>query len=526
MQITRILSFVFIVIPTLGWGQDKYPRQENIDILSYRFQITISDEVDSIYGEAEIGFVRADQEDELFLDLVNSDAQGGMTVTEVSGWKGVDYSHQGNRIKISLPDKGDTLMLSVKYAGVPKDGLIISQNKYKDRTFFGDNWPNRAHQYVPVIDHPYEKALSSFRVIHPNTYQVVSNGVLTESTDLQNGLRVSEWTSSVPLPTKVMVFGAAQFSSRLSGYSGDVPVSSWVYPQEAEKGHADYALALEITDFFTDKFGFYPYEKLANVQSKTRYGGMENAGCIFYHENSIDGKGSSEMLIAHEVAHQWFGNCASEADWYHLWLSEGFATYLTEVYKRHKYGEEEFEKGMSKAGQKVAAYHLTHKTSCIVDTTVEDLNQLLNPNSYQKGAWFLRTLHAAVGDDAFWRALRSYLEEFKYGNAYSVDLQRHLEAQVDMDLSVFFERWLYTPGAPKPEINWTYNPAGYVEVKVSQDADRFFPLSMQIATTGANGVTNRSDVKLVLEPKQSIQFPVKEKPKKVEINPDNLFLTF
>ena len=84
--------------------------------------------------------------------------------------------------------------------------------------------------------------------------------------------------------------------------------------------------------FYCDILGKYPFEKLANVQSKTIYGGLENAGAVFYSENSVTGKGRSEGLMAHEIAHQWFGDCVSEADWHHIWLSEGFATYLTSMY--------------------------------------------------------------------------------------------------------------------------------------------------------------------------------------------------
>ena len=129
-----------------------------------------------------------------------------------------------------------------------------------------------------------------------------------------------------------MVFGAADFAVQLAGEHEGIPVSSWIFKEQKEKGFYDYAMALPVLEFFTKNVAPYPYEKLANVQSKTRYGGMENASCIFYYEASVKGDRSSEALIAHEIAHQWFGNSASEANWHHVWLSEGFATYWTHLY--------------------------------------------------------------------------------------------------------------------------------------------------------------------------------------------------
>ena len=109
-----------------------------------------------------------------------------------------------------------------------------------------------------------------------------------------------------------MAFGAADFDIRLAGIAGDIPVWTYVYKENRREGFYDYAVALKPVSFFSELIGPYPYEKLANVQSKTIFGGLENASCIFYSENSVTGKGKAEKLIAHEVAHQWFGNSVTE----------------------------------------------------------------------------------------------------------------------------------------------------------------------------------------------------------------------
>ncbi|MCF6333455.1 MAG: hypothetical protein L3J11_09250, partial [Draconibacterium sp.] len=129
-----------------------------------------------------------------------------------------------------------------------------------------------------------------------------------------------------------MVIGVARFAVQYNNDYKEVPVSSWVFPQNREEGFSDYSVGDKALKYFSEIIGPYSYEKLAHVQSKTRYGGMENAGCIFYAEKSVTGKNRAESLMAHETAHQWFGNSVTEQNWHHIWLSEGFATYLTHIY--------------------------------------------------------------------------------------------------------------------------------------------------------------------------------------------------
>ena len=154
---------------------------------------------------------------------------------------------------------------------------------------------------------------------------------------------MTHWKESEPLPTKVMVIGVADFAVDHTGDVGKVPVYDYVFPESKEAGFKSYAVAREILLFYIKMFGPYAYEKLANVQSKTIFGGMENASAIFYFENSVTSKGIEE-LMAHEIAHQWFGDAASEKSFAHLWLSEGFATYMTNVYLENKYGIDTLKK--------------------------------------------------------------------------------------------------------------------------------------------------------------------------------------
>jgi aminopeptidase N len=160
----------------------------------------------------------------------------------------------------------------------------------------------------------------------------------------------------------------------------------------------------------------------------------------------------SAHLVAHEIAHQWFGNAVTEAGWPHLWLSEGFATYLTNIYIAHSEGSIPFLAQMAQDRKRVLRFGLDFKKP-LVDSLTTDLNALLNPNAYQKGAWVLHMLRQEMGDSAFFEGLRAYYATYKHRNASSQDFARLMDSLSPKDLAPFFKQWLYQVGHPKLKIN-------------------------------------------------------------------------
>ena len=340
--------------------------------------------------------------------LVSVITEGSRTVT---------FLQDSDAVSINSPAKaGSVHSYIIDYAGVPADGLIISTNKYGHRTFFGDNWPNRAHNWLPCADYPGDKATVDFIVTAPDHYQVVSNGLKAEESPLPNHLKLTHWHETAPLPTKVMVIGVADFAIDHPGDPDHIPVYTYVFPEDKTAGFKNYAFADDILPFYIKKIGPYAYEKLANVQSKTIFGGMENAGAIFYFENSVTSAGIEE-LMAHEIAHQWFGDAASEKSFSNLWLSEGFATYMTNVYLENKYGTDTLRKRLIADRTNVFKFE-EKRNSPVVDTTVKgNYMQLLNANSYQKGGWVLHMLRRKLGENMFWKGIRAYYKKYDGGNA-------------------------------------------------------------------------------------------------------------
>jgi len=494
--------------------------QDNYDVLHYKYELEISDRSDTIYGKAAITIKLLAEATRVTFDLeLLNDKGKGMQVGAVTGPKVKGLEREDEKITIGFTalNAGDTAVLVIPYHGVPSDGLIISKNRFGKRTFFADNWPNRAHHWLPCKDDPADKASVEFLVTAPNHYQVVSNGIMLEETNLPDNKKLTHWKEVLPLPTKVIVIGAAEFAVNVSGEVNCIPVTSWIYPEEKEKGLYDYAMAVPILSFFINYIGPYPFKKLANVQSKTIFGGMENASAIFYSEGSVTGTRESEGLIAHEIVHQWFGNTVTEKHFAHLWLSEGFATYLTHVYMENKYGKERFNTGLKEDRQQVINFARSN-TNPVVDFA-SPLMQLLNANSYQKGSWILHMLRRQLGDAVFKKIIRDYFEKYQGKNADTRDFQDISEQVSKKDLDKFFDQWLYKPGVPKLSITWKYEASKkQLAMTVMQQPGAFeFPLELGIRE--ANGSTRLINLK-ISKATETFRVSLKGKPTSLIADPN------
>ena len=199
---------------------DKYPKNPKIDAVNYVFNIELSDKSDEIKCEViiDICFLGSGVEI-LRLDLINVSSKlenKGMVVSEVSSdGNMLSFSHKNNELLINLPKPSTTNQFSkykIKYKGIPQSGLIIGKNKYGDRTFFSDNWPNLSRHWLATIDHPYDKAMCEFIVTAPDHYQIVSNGLKIEETNLNYNKRITHWKQSVPIASWLFVLGVADFA--------------------------------------------------------------------------------------------------------------------------------------------------------------------------------------------------------------------------------------------------------------------------------------------------------------------------
>ena len=447
---------------------DTYPKNPAIDALNYSFRLELSDTTDAIVGELtlDIRFLSADVRS-LRLDLINAAATHGgkgMRVSAVTmDGVAVPFTHANDELLIPLasaPLVQRRARVVVRYSGTPATGLLIGRNKHGDRTFFSDNWPNRTRHWLPTIDHPYDKAMSEFIVTAPSHYQVVSNGLQVESTDMPGGRRRTHWRNSVPIAPWLYVLGVARFAmQRVDTFDGK-PIETWVYPQDRDAGFADFASPTkDVLAFYSDYIGPFAYERLANIQASSVAGGMESASAILYHESSVTGTRSVRWrnVVIHEVAHQWFGNAVTEYDWDDIWLSEGFATYFTLLYIEHAYGRDEFVRGLEASRQTVMTFAASHPGYTIVHQNLSRMEDVTSSHTYQKGSWILHMLRGVVGAEAFRSGIRTYYQRHFNANATTADFRRAMEEASGRDLGWFFEQWLYKPGTLKVAGRWTYD---------------------------------------------------------------------
>jgi aminopeptidase N len=496
----RKLLLFFLLFPAgHSSAQKNEDAYSSIDVTHYNYQLELNDSNNIIKGLAEIDLICRKSGNRLTIDLSNKNSAGkGMEIAyvELNGRK-TFFTHLNNLLELEPEPayaikKDSVYKLRISYTGIPADGLIISVNKYGHRTFFADNWPNRAHNWIPCNDHPSDKASVEFRVSAPQHYQVISNGMLMERSNTDRGYAFTHWQENKMIPTKVMVIGLADFAVEYAGILDCIPVSSWVYPEDKVKGFYDYSQALDILPFFIQKVAPYPYDKLANVQSKTIFGGMENAGCIFYYENSVNGSRKEEGLLTHEIAHQWFGNSATEIHWSHLWLSEGFATYLTDLYFEYKYGKDSLQSLLEDQRSKVISYYKQQPTRPVVDSLENNYMNLLNANSYQKGGWILHMLRRKMGDAFFWQSVSTYYKTYAGKNAGTNDFKNICEKISGISLDNFFDQWLYHPGHPQLAVQWKNASSNSVEINIRQlqKTPFKFPLDISFSDGKATIIKN------------------------------------
>src|SRR6266404_9264163 len=409
------VAFVFIT-PALAQR-----RERLIDTwkpLHYDVAITLNDQLTEITkAQTEItAQILKDKVSMIDLDF------GSMPIDSLAiGGQPARYERKPELLNVFLghaAHAGGKVSIVVTYHGHPTDGLVFATDRDGKPSATGDNWPNRVHQWIPCLDHPSAKATVSFSINAPMRDVVVANG--RGLFKLRNAATM-DWgfEETKPIPPYCMVIAVSE-GAKLDASEKTVTPLSYYVPQKdrayAAKGFSPAAPALA---FFSETIAAYPYEKLALIIGATRFGGMENSSAIVFTSTLFEPRANEKMskrfgipartedVVAHEIAHQWFGDSVTESTWADLWLSEGFATYFAGLFIEKYDGEDAFREYLQNAAERYFAYEKQHLTP-IHDTETQDLMRLLNENNYQKGAWVLHMLRKRLGDEIFFRGLRDY----------------------------------------------------------------------------------------------------------------------
>ena len=535
-KFTHILSISFFLsffIYSQVHAED-YLFQKGIDVLHYSFQLSVSDATDQIQCRAAIQFrIKQNGIADVFLDLANvsSERQGkGMQISAVQ-MEGtpVKFLHVRDKIQISIPetkrDSGNLLTVTIQYGGYPYTGLRVGNTQFGKRSFSSDNWPNKGRHWLPLVDHPYDKATVEFKVTAPIHYQVISNGLLQEVSVLNDSMKLTHWKQSVPVSPWLFVIGIQEYAVQYVDNFQGKSIETWVHPQNREAGFYDFAEpSKKVLQFYTDYVGPYAYEKLANIQAPSVSGGMETSSAIFYTEKLVTGKRSdrTRQVVIHEIAHQWFGNAVTESTWDDVWLSEGFATYFTLLFVEQDEGKEAFVKGLKTARTTIENYYASGKNFAIVAPRSPEKEEVTSAITYQKGAWVLHMLREKIGDAAFQKGIRNYYKKYFNANATTDQFRIEMEKASGISLQPFFNQWLLRSGIPAIQADWKYNASKkLLEVSLTQtNADNsVYELPVEIAIEQSNGSSIKQ--KLLLQKKQeTFRIPMATAP--VSLLPDPL----
>ncbi len=507
---------------------DNYPRQPGVDAQHYVFRVSLSDDTDHLTAEAVVDLRFARQGvTQVALDLTSVKDGKGMTVTEVrSSGQPVPYAHTADRLTLTLaaaPAVGERQQFTINYHGVAGNGLHIANNKFGERTYFSWNWPVLARQWLPMIDHPYDKATSEFLVTAPSKYQVVANGLLQEETDLGDGRRLTHWKQSVPIASWLNNIGVAQFASRHFATAAGVPLETWVFHQDRDNGAVTFEEPMrQAIEFFSSFIGPFPYERLAGVQVTGLSGGMEHASAIFYGERSVTNR-PAFGLVAHEVSHQWWGDSVTEKDWDDAWLSEGFATYFAALATEHYQGRDAFVNAMKRSRSTIFRMEKQTPDVAVIHDNLPEIRTGRAPVGivYQKGGWVLHMLRGIIGADVFRAALREYYQRFRDSNVSTEDLRRVIEETSGRKLDWFFDQWLLRAGSPAVKAIWTYNPASKkISLYLTQtQAGAVFRLPLEIGINLPGAAMKIERIEMVNKT-QNFEITVGQEPASLELDPN------
>jgi len=528
-------TVLFFVLPLISKA-DTYPINKNIDIKHYVFNLSLSDADNEITGTTlvTINFKEAGMQN-FRLDFINKTSarqNKGMVVDAVtSSNAAVNYTHQNDALIISLPapsTKNQTLTFSIQYHGVPYDGLRIGATKLGDRSFFNENWPNRGRHWLPIVDHPHDKATSEFIVKAPSHYKVVSNGLLLEESELGNNTRLTHWKQSVPVSSWLFVLGVADFAVKYVDEFRGKSIQTWVYAKNREAGFYDFdEPTKKVLEFYSNYVGPYAYEKLANIQTPSVNGGMETSSAIFYGEDLVTGKRDERTrnVVIHEIAHQWFGNAITETTWDDAWLSEGFATFFTLLFIENEYGKEEYTKGIIKARKTVYDLSVKLPDFSIVSERTAEKEQVTSGITYQKGAWVLHMLRNLMGDANFKKGIQNYYAKYFNANTNTDEFRAEMENASGKNLKLFFKQWLYQPINPTINASWTYNASSKkLNIHLNQAQQFLYNVPVEIGYY-KKGTTTPTILTMNLKDKDQVfSFPLASSPEKLELDPRNILL--
>ncbi|MBI4925398.1 MAG: M1 family metallopeptidase [Bdellovibrio sp.] len=462
------------------------------------------------------------------------------------------FSCLGDKLYVELPSKKQqNFELEIDYeVKNPRKGLyfIGPDSDYPSKRYQvwsqGEDQDNR--YWIPTFDYPNQKATTEIIARVPKGFTAVSNGALLSQK------AEGEWVEfhyklGVPHVTYLISLVVGEFEMWSDEGPDHLPVVYYVRPGQKENGKRSFSRTPKMIEVFSKKLGVpYPYEKYAQVAVQDFvFGGMENTSATTQTERTLHDERahldfSSDPLVSHELAHQWFGDLVTCRDWSHAWLNEGFATFMERVWIEEnieRYGSQKVEEAKYYSHLEFKDYleddHEKYRRS-VVCNLFQDPMDIFDSHLYNKGGVILVLLRHILGDDLFWTSIENYLKSNARKNVETIDLIRAIEEVTGKNMRLFFDQWIYSAGHPEFEVKYEWiTDKKQIELvieqkqvsgKASLEKDGFvtpvfqLPIALEVEFEG--GKVEKYSINLKTE-KERLFFQVPSQPLKVRLDPGN-----
>lgn len=511
-----------------------YPGDSKIDITYYKLNLDVNYDSQYLTGIVTVkGRPVNDGLNNFFLDLWSGFTVNSVITHGQNLQFNIDQSDHLNIILDKSYNSSEEFSVDIFYQGTPTTAGGIGGSFVFGTSPFGDpliwtlSQPYGSRDWWPSKDTPGDKADSSDVWITAKSFFVsVSNGTLTEVVNNNNGTKTYKWHNSYPISNYLISIAMSNYALYQNNFdyeSSSMPITNYVYPGNLIEYKNVLDLVPGMLNIFSSKFGLYPFSKEKYGHAECGFsGGMEHQTCTslgVFDEN----------IIAHELAHQWFGDKVTCKDWNNIWLNEGFASYAECIYREAKYGKEDFDNYVSNFME--WAFFATG--SIYIDNSkLSNVGYVFSTaRTYRKGAIILHMLRGIIGDDKFFQTLTEYAAEpgISYGVATTEDFQRIAERVSGQDLNYFFSEWIYGEEYPQYTFGWNYKHVegdNYTLVlRVKQEANKnpqFFTMPIQVKYTTASETKTITVFNDLAE--QGWEIPITGMPTNVQFDPDNWIL--
>ncbi|MBI1803275.1 MAG: HEAT repeat domain-containing protein [Ignavibacteriae bacterium] len=507
----RLLALTTFMILSLHFvsAQDAFSLSENgeapsrsYDVLHYKLVISIDEQHKSIVGTTTITLVPIFPK----LDTVILDASD-MAIKSVAlgSTRELHFETTSNKLVVHLDTTysfNDTLRIVIAYSCTPKKGITFtgpdSGYPHKRWQVWSQGEDTTNHYWFPCYDFPNDKATSEIIATVRNNFTVLSNGTLVSMKENKKaGTKTFHWLESKPHASYLIMFAAGEYSV-LRDAIGKLPLEFYVYPDDTLNARICFKQTADMIAFFNMKTGFtYPWEKYGQIILQDHFGGMENtsattlADLATVYDERVRIDNSPTSLIAHELAHQWWGDVVTCKDWRHIWLNESFASYFDPLYHEYYRGRDEFDYTMYNSQQDGIRVDTARGRRPIV--SVESYGE----NIYPRGAEVLHMLRFLLGDELFFRAIAHYITKFQFQPVETNDLKVAIEEATGQNLYWFFDQWVYKAGHPIFNLSYTWcgeEKSLLLSVRQVQAMDSLtgiFRMPVDVEVTSSNGTTTQ-----------------------------------